>query len=134
VTFLLSQWRAALFGVVAIALVIFGFQVSHWRERAKAADIAEAALSKAIQAQVDADVARAKAEKALAEKKTLVDVQIKEVIRRVKFVVHDKPGCGFSPDAIRLLNDAKRGTLSSTTGEFVTEPPAAPADAGTTNR
>lgn len=110
----LTYWKPVAYGLLTASLIIGVLTVMHWRQRAIDADVAEATVHKLIKDQIDADVARAKTE---AEGKKTVEVikwKTRDVIRRVKVVVHDNPGCDFTPDALRLLNDAKR--LSPATG------------------
>jgi hypothetical protein len=38
------------------------------------------------------------------------------VIKRVKVVVHDNPDCNLSVDGVRLLNEARSGIVSPSTG------------------
>ena len=115
-TALLAQWRYAAYGLLVVAIFAFGWQVDTWRHNSLKLHDAQAALRAAIQNQIQADAARAAAETKLAQAKGKIVTQTKEIIRRVKVVVHDRPECDLSGDAIRVLNDARSGIVSPATG------------------
>jgi hypothetical protein len=114
---LLAQWRYGLYGLLVVALFAFGWQVNTWRNNsAKLAD-AQVALRAAIQQQIEADAARADAERRIALAQGKVVTQIKEIVKRVKIVVHDRPGCDLDNVAIKLLNDARSGVVPPAAGD-----------------
>jgi hypothetical protein len=114
---LLAQWRYGLYGLLVVALFAFGWQVNTWRNNsAKLAD-AQVALRAAIQQQIEADAARADAERRISLAQGKIVTQTKEIIRRVKVVVRDRTGCDLDGNAVRLLNDARSGVVPPASGD-----------------
>lgn len=107
---LFAQWRYVLAGLLVAGLVIFGMKVDSWRNDAAKLRDAQVALRAAIQQQIEADAARATAEKKLADAHGKIETQIKEVVKRVKVVVHDRSDCDLPADAVRLINEARSTT------------------------
>jgi len=73
------------------------------------------------------DAERANLSIKLGDARHLLDQQSKSAAQRVKTVVRDNPDCKLGPDAISLLNDARRASygLPATPSR----PPAAAEDA-----
>lgn len=116
-TALLGQWRYAAYGLLVVAIFAFGWQVDTWRHNSQKLGDAQAALRAAIQNQIEADAARAAAEAKMALAQGKITVQTKEIIRRVRIVVHDRPGCDLDGSAIRLLNGARSGIVPPPAGD-----------------
>lgn len=124
---LTAQWKPILLGLATAALIILGMKVQGWREDSAKLVIVKAERDAAVKAQVDADIARGKAELALLTAKGIVQTQIKEVVKRVPIVVPDRAGCEFSADAVRLFNLARSGKLPPTSGGTTDTTPASPS-------
>jgi hypothetical protein len=105
---LVANWRYIAWGLAVAAVMIFTLQVSHWRSRAAAADVAEAQLRRTMAELIQYQVDLLAADKKLKEKKIEVVVKTNDVIKHVVKYIKDSPDCTFSADAIRVLNDAKR--------------------------
>ena len=104
---LLSQWRWAAVGLLVAAVGIFAWEANGWRERARE----NAALQEIIRMERErsrkAEEARAVTEAALQDAVGSVEVQVKEVIKRVPQIVRVGGECGLGRDGVRLLNQAR---------------------------
>lgn len=105
---LAGQWKMGLMGLCAAGLLIGGWQASQWRTRAHEADRLEMALDFQRQATDLANAARAKMANEIAETETQIVETTREVIKKVKVYVPLNPDCDLSPNAIELLNRARR--------------------------
>lgn len=112
-----SQWRAALYALLAAGLLIAGWTVNQWRvDAGKLVDAkvairdAQARMASAQRAAIKADEDRVKMGMRLSEAEAMIlttNRSAKEVVRRV-YVTKD-PRCDIDAAVVRVLRDARSG-------------------------
>lgn len=114
---LLSQWRAAIYGLAAAGLIIAGWTANGWRTEAREARMLKSEAAAERAARRASDEARAIAEAQLLDMQESVQIEVREVVKRVPVVVNNSPDCALGLDALRLLNQARgHDPLPATTG------------------
>lgn len=105
-TALASNWKWGLYGLIAAALLIGGWQANGWRLKAREADRLAVALSNQIKRERASDQARILLSAQLADMEAQTRVEVSEIIKRVPVYV-DRGNCALSIVGVRALNQAR---------------------------
>ena len=102
-----ASWKYGVYGLLAAALLIGGWQANSWRHRAYEADRLESALILQRKATDLANAARAMIANELAQADTQTVETTREVVKKVKVYVPVNPDCNLSSNVIGMLNGAR---------------------------
>lgn len=107
----MTTYTAIFAGLLAAALIIFGWKVSDWHKGSLDAqsyrELFVAEQARGIKYQADLLAAQNK----LKERKVQIEIRTKEVIKRVKQYIPNNRACDLNAHVVELLNAARAGEL-----------------------